>query len=126
LGDGTEEFSVRIHKGQTTQEVMTGLKSLHAGINPSKILPNGLEMATEDPVTDWATETSTSPLKVQICLDQPVQRFQVWQNGGIFDMGAEELDGRSKEEIWQALKNKNPLLKNIEDCRLFVGQKEFQ
>jgi hypothetical protein len=112
LGDGSEEFSVRIHKGQTTQEVMTGLRSLHAGINPSKILFNGSEMANEDPITDWATETGTSPLKVQICLDQPVQRFQVWQNGGIYDLGAS--------------KTRNPLLKNIEDYKLFVGQKEYQ
>jgi hypothetical protein len=126
LGESSEEFSVRIHKGQTTQEVMTGLKSRHAGINPSKILFHGSEMAREDPVTDWATETGTSPLKVQICLDQPVQRFQVWQNGGIFDLGAEDLDGRPKEEIWQALRARNPLLKNIEDYKLFVDQKEYQ
>jgi hypothetical protein len=45
LGDGPEEFSVRVHKGQMTREVMTGLKALHAGINPSKILFEGAEMA---------------------------------------------------------------------------------
>jgi hypothetical protein len=79
LGEGSEEFSVRIQKGQTTRNVMEGLKTLHAGINPSKIVFEGSAMADEDPVTDWATETGTSPLKVKITLDQPMQRFQLWQ-----------------------------------------------
>jgi hypothetical protein len=124
LGEGLEEFSVRIHKVQTTRDVMTGLKSLHAGINPSKIIFEGSEMADEDPVTDWATETGTSPLKVNIKLDQPVQRFQLWQCAGMYDLGAEDLDGRSKEEIWVSLKRKSPLLKRLEDYKLYVDQDE--
>jgi hypothetical protein len=101
LGDGTEEFFARIHKGQTTREVREGLKRLHAGINPSKIMFDGSEMADEDPVTDWATETGTSPLKVKTVLDQPMQHFQLWQAAGLYDLGSEELDGRPKEEIWK-------------------------
>jgi hypothetical protein len=41
LGDGSEEFRVRVHKGQTTGEVKQATKALHPGINPSKILFEG-------------------------------------------------------------------------------------
>jgi hypothetical protein len=60
LGDGSEEFSVRVRKGQTTRDVKDELKSLHAGIQPEKILFEGSEMADEDPVNDWATTTRRS------------------------------------------------------------------
>jgi hypothetical protein len=105
---------------------MDGLKRLHAGINPSKIIFKGSEMADEDPVTDWATETGTSPLKVNIKLDQPGQRFQFWQGMSLYDIGEEDLNGRSKTEIWQSLKARNPLLRPFEEYKLYVGQNEVQ
>jgi hypothetical protein len=38
LGEEATEYSVRVHNGETTRDVKSGLKSLHAGINPAKIL----------------------------------------------------------------------------------------
>jgi hypothetical protein len=125
LGDRPEEFSVRVRKGQTTSEVKAAIKVLHAGTNPAKILFEGSEMAEEDPVTDWATTTGTSPLRVRVTLDTPVQRFWVWQTGSKFDMGELELDRRPKEELWQTLQSRNPLLKTLQEYRLFNGQEEL-
>jgi hypothetical protein len=110
LGDGSEEFSTRICKGQTTREIKEGLKSLHAGINPAKIFFEGAEMDDSDPITDWATSTGTSPLRVRITLDNPMQKFWLWQHAGQYDLGSEELDGRSRGEIWHCLQVRCPLL----------------
>jgi hypothetical protein len=121
LGDGSEEFSIRVRKGQTTREVREGLKKLHAGINPSKILFENAEMDDEDPVT-WVTSTGTSPIKVQIKLNKPMQKFWLWQVGSLYDLGSEELDGRSKGAIWQSLRPRNPLLKSPVEYKLFKGQ----
>jgi hypothetical protein len=127
LGDDTTEYFTRVHKGQTTRDVKKALKRLHAGANPSKIVFEGAEMADEDAVTEWSIETGTSPLKVKVVLDQPMQHFQLWQTSGIFDLGSEELDGRPREEIWRSLKQKNPFfLRKFEDYGLFVGQNEIQ
>jgi hypothetical protein len=126
LGDGSAEYSVRVRKGQTTNEVKEAIKILHPGINPSKMLFEGSEMTEEDPVNDWATSTGTSPLRVQITLDTPVQRFWVWQTGCKYEMGELNMDGRPKEELWQVLKRRNPLLKSIGEYRSFNGQEELQ
>jgi hypothetical protein len=126
LEDGSAEYSIRVRKGQTTSEVKEAIKALHPGINPSKMLFEGSAMTDEDPVNDWATTTGTSPLRVQITLDTPVQRFWVWQTGCKFEMGELNLDGRPKEELWQVLRRRNPLLKSIGDYRLFNGQEELQ
>jgi hypothetical protein len=117
LGDGSEEFSVRIKKGQTTRDVKEGLKYLHAGINPSKLMWEGSEM--DDAVTEWATTTGSAPLKVQIVLGQPVQRFRLWQHSGVYGLGGVDLSGKSKEDIWGLLKTRNLLLRNLEEYRLF-------
>jgi hypothetical protein len=81
-------------------------------------------MEEEDPVTVWATTTGTSPLKVQITLDTPMQKFWLWQAATQYDLGSEDLDGRPRDQIWEALKLKNPLLKNFRDYRMFKGQEE--
>jgi hypothetical protein len=124
LGNDSSEYSVRVHKGETTRDVKEGLKGLHAGINPAKILFDGSAMDDADPVNDWATTTGTSPLRVQITLDHPMQKFWLWQASGQYDLGSEELDGRSKDQIWDTLPSRNPLLKSPKDYRLFKGQDE--
>jgi hypothetical protein len=121
LGDETAEFCVRVHKGKTTNEVNEGLRRIHAGIDPAKILFEGSEMADEDPVTDWATATGTSPLRVKITLDSPMQKFWLWQHSGHCDLGSEELDGRSKEEVWRSLQLINSTLGGPEEYRMFKG-----
>jgi hypothetical protein len=125
LGECADEFRVRVSKGQTTNEVKQAIKALHPGVNPSKILFEGSEMTEEDPVTEWATTTGTSLLRVQVTLDSPVQRFYVWQTGTRFDMGDLELIGRSRDEIWQTLRSRNPLLRLLPEYRLFNGQEEI-
>jgi hypothetical protein len=107
LGDETAEHQVRVHKGTTTQEVKAEISRLHSGYRPEKILFEGSEMAEEDPVTDWATTTGTSPLKVQITPRNPVQRLYLWKTTGLKDLGEIELDGSSWDEIWMNLRHRN-------------------
>jgi hypothetical protein len=99
LGDDPAEHIVRVHNGTTTLEVKAEISRLYSGVRPDKILFEGSEMSDEDPVTDWATTTGTSPLKVHISLLNPAQRFYLWQYSGLKDLGEEELDGRSRDEI---------------------------
>jgi hypothetical protein len=124
LGNETNEFSVRVRKGETTRELKEGLKRRRAGIHPSKILFEGSEMDDADPVTDWATTTGTSPLKVKVTLDTSMQKFWLWQQFGQYDLGSEELDGRSRDEMWRSLQLRNPLLGEFKNYRLFRGQEE--
>jgi hypothetical protein len=126
LGDDTEEFDIRVHKGETTRDVKERIKSLHAGINPTTILFEGSAMDDADAINEWATVTGASPLRVKISLDQPVQRFRVWQNGVMYDLGEENITGRSKEDIWKSLKARNPPLNTIGEYKLYVGQNEIQ
>jgi hypothetical protein len=57
-------------------------------------------------------------------MDTPMQKFWLWQIGNLYDLGSEDLDGRSKEAIWESLRTHNPLLKGPEEYRLFRGQEE--
>jgi hypothetical protein len=79
-------------------------------------------MTDEDPVTVWATATGTSPLKVQVAIGHPIQRFSLWKPSGLRDIGSVELDGRPREELWLELRRKNITLGNIEEYRLYQGQ----
>jgi hypothetical protein len=124
LGDDSAEFSVRVHKGETTREVMDGLSRLHPGVQPAKIIFEGSEMHEADPVTEWATSTGTSPLKVRVALNAPIQRFYLWQPSGLKDLGDEELDGRSRDEIWGAIQLRNSEVKAPREYRLFSGSDE--
>jgi hypothetical protein len=82
------------------------------------------EMAQEDEVVDWASRTGTSDIRVKWTLDTPSQKFWLWKPSGTIYMGTEELDGRSKEEIWNSLQTRNPELTEFGDYRLFKGQDE--
>jgi hypothetical protein len=57
-------------------------------------------------------------------LDKPTQKFWCWKPSGIKDLGNEELDDRSREEVWRGLQLRNPELKEFEDYRMFEGQRE--
>jgi hypothetical protein len=94
LGDDPTEHGVRIHKGNATADVREGLKRLHPGVNPAKMMFEGAEMAEEDDVTDWASRTGSSPLKVMWTLDTRTRKFWCWTPSGVKDLGNEELDGR--------------------------------
>jgi hypothetical protein len=126
LGDESEVFSVRVKKGQTTRDLKEALKTLHPGINPAQILLEGSAMDDSDAVNEWASITGTSRIIMKVALDQPVQRFRVWQNGTMYDLGDEDLNGRSKEDIWQSLKARNPMLNSIVEYKLYDGQNEVQ
>jgi hypothetical protein len=126
LGDGLEEFSVRVKKGQTTRDLKESLKALHPGVNPAQILFGGSAMDDADAINEWATETGTSPIIVNVSLDQPVQRFRAWQNNTLYDVGEEELNGRSIDEVWSSLKSRNVFLNSIGEYKLYVDQTEIQ
>jgi hypothetical protein len=53
-----------------------------------------------------------------------MQKFWLWQAGTQYDLGSEELNGRSRDQIWEALKLRKPLLKSFSDYRMFKGQEE--
>jgi hypothetical protein len=122
LGDETNEYSVRIHKGQTMGDVKTGLAALHKGIIPAKLWYEDAELNEADPITDWASITGTSPLKIHVTVNAPPVRFQVWQGNKLEDLGEEEFDGRSKEEIWTSIQTRYPEVKAIGAYRLFNGR----
>jgi hypothetical protein len=84
----------------------------------------GAGMTEEDDVTDWASRTGSSPLKVKWTLDAPTQKFWCWTPSGVKDFGSEELDGRSREEIWQSLRARNAGLGEFGEYRMFEGQNE--
>jgi hypothetical protein len=44
----------------------------------------------------------------------------------MYDLGEENLTGRSKEDIWRTLKARNVFLNSIGEYKLYVGQKEIQ
>jgi hypothetical protein len=100
LGDDPKEFKVRVRKGDTVEDVRKGLQRIHPGVNQAKMIVDDAEMADEDGVTEWATVTGTSPIKARWTLNTPTQKFWLWKPSGRVDMGNEELDGRSREEIW--------------------------
>jgi hypothetical protein len=126
LGEDPAEYSVRVHKGETTRNVKGGLARLHAGTNPAKILFEGSEMDDSDAVTDWATATGSSPIKVQVTLDTPMQKFWLCQHSGTKDLGREDLDGRTREQIWESIQIRNPEISSLNEYRLYKGQEEVQ
>jgi ribonuclease HI len=126
LGEDLTEHHVRVHKNETTEFVKEGLKRLHPGINPAKILFEGSELHDADPVTDWATATGSSPMKVKVTLDTPVQKFWLWQHTGLRDLGSEDWDGRSRDEIWESIQIRNPDVRSFGEYRMYKGQNEVQ
>jgi hypothetical protein len=117
-------MGVRIHKGNTMADVREGIKKLHPGVNPAKMLFENAEMAEEDDVTEWATGTGSSDIRIKWALDAQSQKFWCWKPSGIKDLGNEELDGRSKEEIWRSLRRRNADLREFGEYRMFEGQSE--
>jgi hypothetical protein len=87
----------------------------------------GSTMALEDPVTDWATVTGSSPLRVQIKIGALIQRMSVWDPAaGLRDLGEIELDGKSFSEAWGLLRRNFSGLMGSDNYDLFQGQTEIQ
>jgi hypothetical protein len=126
LGDDPTEYSVRIHGEDTAESIREGLKRLHPGISPAKMMFEGAEINDADSVGDWMSVTGTSPFVVKWTLEQPSQKFWCWFPSGVRDLGNEDLDGRTREEVWQSLRTRNPGLHEFEAYRLFCGQREVQ
>jgi hypothetical protein len=124
LGEDLTEFKVRVRKGDTVEDVRKGLERLHPGANPAKMIVDGSEMADEDGVTEWATQTGTSDIRAKWTLNAPTQKFWLWKPSGRVDMGSEEWDGRSTEEIWRSLQRRNADLRDFGEYRLYVKQDE--
>jgi hypothetical protein len=124
LGEESTEHRVRVHKDETTKDVKANLARQHAGIQTEKIIFEGSEMDDADPVNDWATTTGTSPLRVRVTLSTPEQKFHLWQYSGVKDLGEEELDGRSRDQIWGSIQLRNPKVKAPREYGLFNGQEE--
>jgi hypothetical protein len=89
-----------------------------------KMMFEGAEMAEEDEVVEWATRTGTSDIRVKWTLDKPTQKFWLWKPSGTIGLGSEELEGRTREEVWRSLQLRNPEMREFEDYRLFEKQRE--
>jgi hypothetical protein len=127
LGSDPAEFQIRIHKGTTTQEALSEISRIHPGCRPEQIWLDGSVMTMEDPVTDWATATGTSPVRVQIEVGTPTQRLSVWEPAtGLRDLGEIDLDGRSFQETWGFLRVDFPTLLGSDNYDLFQGQTEVR
>jgi hypothetical protein len=106
--------------------IREGSERLHPGVNPAKIIFEGSEMDDADTVTEWATATSSSPMRVKITLDTLMQKFWLWQHTGLRDLGSEDLDGRSREQIWESIQIRNPGVRSFGEYRMYKGQDEVQ
>jgi hypothetical protein len=126
LGSDSSEFQIRVHKGTTTQEVKSEIARIHPGCRPEQILFEGSAMTDEDPVTDWATVTGTSPLRVQIKLGAPTQWLRLWEPLGLKDLGEIELDARSYQATWREIRLNHPTLLGSENYTLYQGQEEVR
>jgi hypothetical protein len=84
------------------------------------------EMDDSDEVTDWATVTGSSPIRVHVILDTPMQKFWLWQHSGTRDLGSEDLDGRTRAQIWESIQIRNPDVRSFNEYRMFRGQDEVE
>jgi hypothetical protein len=124
LGDDPTEFKVRVRKGYTVEAVREGPKRLHPTATLDKMLIEEAEVDDGYDVNDWATQTGTSDIRARWTLGVPAQRFRLWKLSGPMDIGSEDLDGRSRDEIWQSLQRKCLELGEFGSYRLYVGQDE--
>jgi hypothetical protein len=126
LGDDPTEYAVRVHGEDTAESLREGLKRLHPGVSPAKLMFEGAEMSEADSVGDWWSTTGTSPFVVNWTVDKPPQKFWCWFPSGVRDLGSEDLEGRSREEVWQSLQDRNQDLLSFGAYRMFCGQREVQ
>jgi hypothetical protein len=124
LGDDPTEFKVRVRRGDTVEAIRKGLKSLHPTVTLDKMWIENAIVDDGYEATDWVTQTGTSDIREKWTLGIPAQRFKPWKWSGPIDIGDEDLDGRSREEIWQSLSRKCPELGEFGSYRLYVGQNE--
>jgi hypothetical protein len=73
LGDDPTEYAVRIHGSDSPNSIREGLKRLHPGVSPDKMIFEDAEMT--DAVGDWWSTTGTSPFVVKWTLEKPSQKF---------------------------------------------------
>jgi hypothetical protein len=58
-------------------------------------------------------------------LETPSQKFWCWFPSGARDLGNEDLDDRTREEVWQSLRLRNPDLQDFGAYSMFRGQREI-
>jgi hypothetical protein len=106
---------------RASRSIGNGLKLIHPGVSPDKMWFNGAIFDESDAVGDWSSITGTYPFVVKWTLETPMQNFQCSFPSGVRNLGSEDLDGRSREEIWHSLGLKNPDLGEFGHYRKLAG-----
>jgi hypothetical protein len=118
FGHDPTEYQVRIHGEDSPATIREGLKKLDPGKNPAELMFEDAEMNDDDPVGDWISRTGTSQFKGNWRMAREYQKFWLWTPTGEEDLGDEEWDGCSAEEMCQSLRRKNCGLAELKDCHL--------
>jgi hypothetical protein len=79
----------------------------------------------DDPVGDCLSGTGTSQFRVKWKMGKEYQKFWLWTPAAENDLGDEEWDGRSAEEIWQCMRHRNCNLKELREYLLHTDQREI-
>jgi hypothetical protein len=85
----------------------------------------GAEISEADSVGDWWSRTGSSPFIVKWTLEIPSQKFWCWFPSDVRDLGNEDLEGRSREEVWHSFRLRNADLLEFGAYRMFCGQREI-
>jgi hypothetical protein len=60
LGNDPTEYAVRIHGGDTVGSIRDGLRRLHPGFSPAKIMFEDAQMDDAGSIVEWFSRTGTS------------------------------------------------------------------
>jgi hypothetical protein len=89
FGDNPTEHHVRIHGGDTIAIIREGLKRLHPGKNPGKLVIEGGEMDDDDAVGERMSRTGKSRYVVNWKMAKECQKFWLWNRlTWMFTMGS--------------------------------------
>jgi hypothetical protein len=58
-------------------------------------------------------------------LESRSRKFWCRFPSGARDLGSEDLDNRTREEVWRSLQLRNPDVRNLGEYRMFCGQREI-
>jgi hypothetical protein len=99
-----KEYKVRIPGNDTPASIRIGLQILHPGKSIGAMTFEGGEVDDGEDMSDWVSRTGTSDFRVKWNRADMLQRFTLWTEQGLFNLGEEDISKHTEEQIWQALK----------------------
>jgi hypothetical protein len=121
FGSDMTESKVRIRKDDTPETIREGLKRSHPGLMPAQMLFEGGEVDESHALSEWATKTWKSDIRVTWTRENHREKFWMWTPDGEIDLGDEELDNQPAEEMFRSLKSRNQDVGKRTRYLLFVG-----